>query len=309
MDIQTKIAILAITVIIPISTFYVWNSDQSFGSASSDSTKISIIASFYPLYEFSREIGQNKVSVSLLVPPGIEPHDWEPTVSDMQKIHQSELIIINGIGFENWINDIDITNSDIIIVDTSKGISIIDNKLLDDDSDHHDEFNGDPHIWLNPVMAKIQVTNIANALASIDPANEKYYRENSLSYIEKLDLLDNKIKNELSSCNKDIIVFHNAFSYFTKEYGLNQHTIIKSSESNAEPSAKNLQHVINLAREYEIDVIFAEENFDTRISQVIADEINGKVLVLSPIEVVDKNSSYLIEMTNNLSNLKEALCN
>lgn len=309
MDIQTKIAILAIAVIIPISSFYVWNSDQSFASAPSDSTKISIIASFYPLYEFSREIGQDKVSVSLLVPPGIEPHDWEPTVSDLQKIHQSDLIIINGIGFENWINDIDITNSDIIIVDTSKGISIIDNKFLHDDSNHHDEFNGDPHIWLNPVMAKIQVTNIANALALIDPINEKYYKENSLSYIEKLDSLDNKIKNELSSCNKDIIVFHNAFSYFTREYGLNQHTIIQSNESNAEPSAKNLQHVINLAREYKIDVIFAEENFDTRISQVIANEINGKVLVLSPIEVVDKNSNYLIEMTNNLSNLKEALCN
>ncbi len=309
MDIQTKIAILAIAVIIPISSFYVWNSDQSFASAPSDSTKISIIASFYPLYEFSREIGQDKVSVSLLIPPGIEPHDWEPTVSDLQRIHQSDLIIINGIGFENWINDIDTTNSDIIIVDTSKGISIIDNKLLHDDSDHHDEFKGDPHIWLNPVMAKIQVTNIADALALIDPTNEKYYRENSLSYIEKLDQLDNKIKNELSNCKKEIIVFHNAFSYFAIEYGLNQHTIIKSSESNAEPSAKNLENIIKLARDYKINIIFTEENINARVSQVIANEINGKVLVLSPIEVVDKNSSYLIEMINNLSNLKEALCN
>lgn len=309
MDSQTKTAILAIAVIIPISSFYVWNSEQSFVLASSDSADISIIASFYPLYEFTKEIGQNKINVSLLVPPGIEPHDWEPTVNDLQKMHQADLIVINGIGFENWVDDIDIVNSDVSIVDTSNGISIIDNTLFDQDSEHNVHLNGDPHIWLNPVMAKIQVTNIVNALISIDPNNEKFYRQNAISYQEKLDALDKKIRNELSSCNKDFIVFHNAFSHFAIEYDLNQHTIIKSNESHAEPTSKTLEKTIKLARQYGIDVIFTEEEFDSRVSQVIANEINGKVLVLSPIEVIDENSNYLIKMENNLSNLKEALCN
>ncbi len=309
MDNQTKTALLAIAVIIPISSFYVWNSDQSFVSASSDTTEISIIASFYPLYEFSKEIGQDKVSVSLLVPPGIEPHDWEPTVNDLQKMHQSDLVVINGIGFENWINEIDTGTSGAIIVDTSNGISIMNNKLPEGDLDHNNYLNGDPHIWLNPIMAKIQVTNIANALISIDPINENFYKQNAISYKEKLDALDQKIKNDLATCNKDFIVLHNAFSYFAIEYSLNQHTIIKSNESNAEPSSKNLENVINLAHQYGINVIFTEEEFNSRVSQVIANEINGKVLVLSPIEVIDENSNYITKMENNLLNLKEALCN
>jgi len=299
MDDQTKIAIIAIVTIIPILSFAVWNTDQSIVSATADSTEISVMTSFYPLYEFTKQVGQNKVQVSLLVPPGIEPHDWEPTINELQKMYESNLIVINGIGFESWADDIDTINSGIVIVDTSAGISLINN----------DYSSVDPHIWLNPVMAKTQVTNIVNALVKIDPTNEKFYRDNAKSYQAKLDSLDTKIKNELSACKKDFITFHNAFSYFSIQYDLNQHTITKSNDSYSEPTLKILEQIINLAKKFNIDVIFAEESLDTRTSQVIANEIGAKVLVLSPIEVGDENSNYLSKMENNLSNLKEALCN
>ena len=298
MDRQTKAAILVITVIIPISSLFVWNSDQTIVSASSDSTEISVIASFYPLYEFSKEVGQEKIEVSLLVPPGIEPHEWEPTINELQKMHQSDLIVINGLGFENWIEDFDIVNSDVMIVDTSEDISVIKDEI----------FQGDPHIWLNPAMAKIQVTNIADALIKIDPVNEKYYRQNAKSYLDKLDSLDAKIKNQLATCKKDFIAFHNAFSYFSIQYNLSQHTIINSNDPHVEPTSKTLEEIINLAQQYDIDVIFTEEAVDPRTSQVIANEIGARVLVLSPIEVIDENSNYIMKMGNNLSNLKEALC-
>jgi len=298
MDRQTKAAILVIAVIIPISSLFVWNSDQAIVSASSDSTEISVIASFYPLYEFSKEVGQEKIEVSLLVPPGIEPHEWEPTINELQKMHQSDLIVINGLGFENWIEDFDIVNSNVMIVDTSEGISVIKDEI----------FQGDPHIWLNPAMAKIQVTNIADALIKIDPVNEKYYRQNAKSYLDKLDSLDTKIKNQLATCKKDFIAFHNAFSYFSIQYNLNQHTIINSNDPHVEPTSKTLEEIINLAQQYDIDVIFTEEAVDPRTSQVIANEIGARVLVLSPIEVIDENSNYIMKMGNNLSNLKEALC-
>jgi len=307
MDRQTKTAIFAIAIIIPASSFYVWTSDQTFVSASSDSAEISVITSFYPLYEFAKQVGQDKVQVSLLVPPGIEPHDWEPTINELQKMHEADLIIINGIGFENWVNDIDIVNSDVTIVDTSNGISIISDMISNEEiSDEHNF--GDPHIWLNPVMAKTQVTNIVSAFVEIDPSNEKYYRQNAESYQNKLDLLDSKIQNELSQCKKDFIAFHNAFSYFAIQYNLNQHTIIESNESHANPTPKSLENVINLANNFDIDIIFTEEGVDIRTSQIIANEISGRVLVLSPIEVMDKNSDYIMRMENNLSNLKEALC-
>ena len=299
MDNQTKIAIIAIVTIIPILSFAVWNTDQSIISAAADSTEISVMTSFYPLYEFTKQVGQDKVRVSLLVPPGIEPHDWEPTINELQKMYEANLIVINGIGFESWVDDIDTINSGIVIVDTSAGISLI----------NIDHSSVDPHIWLNPVMAKTQVTNIVNALVKIDPTNEKFYRDNAKSYQAKLDSLDTKIKNELSACKKDFITFHNAFSYFSIQYDLNQHTILRSNDSHSEPTLKTLEQIINLAKKFNIDVIFAEEALDTRTSQVIANEIGAKVLVLSPIEVGDENSNYLSKMENNLSNLKEALCN
>jgi zinc transport system substrate-binding protein len=309
MDNQTKAAILAIAVIIPISSAYVWNSDQSFVSASSGTAELSAIVSFYPLYEFTKQVGQDKVNVSLLIPPGIEPHDWEPTVNDLQKMHEADLIVINGIGFESWADDIDTVNSDVIIVDTSKGISIIDGDMIKANSDLHDHSVGDPHIWLNPVMVKTQVQNIVDALISIDPDNEKFYIQNAKSYQDKLDALDAKIKDELSSCNKDFIAFHNAFSYFAVEYGLNQHSIVNSNEPNIGPTLKTLEAVINLAQTFDIDVVFTEETVDTRTSQVIANEIGARVLVLSPIETIGDDSDYFLKMENNLSNLKEALCN
>jgi len=310
MDNQAKIAIIAIVTIIPILSFAVWNTDQSIISAAADSTEISVMTSFYPLYEFTKQVGQDKVRVSLLVPPGIEPHDWEPTINELQKMYEANLIVINGLGFESWVDDIDTINSDVVIVDTSKGISlIIDDDALRKDGYHFDRSTADPHIWLNPVKAKTQIQNILDALVSVDPKNEKFYRQNAQSYQDKLDALDSKIRTELSSCNKDFIAFHNAFSYFAIQYGLNQHSIVDSNESNIGPTPKTLETVINFAQTFDIDVIFTEELVDIRSSQVIANEIGAKVLVLSPIEVGDENSNYLSKMENNLSNLKVALCN
>ncbi len=310
MDEQTKLAILAIAIIIPILSLLVWNSDQAIISASSDSTQITVIASFYPLYEFTKQVGKEKVEVLLLVPSGVEPHDWEPTITDLQKLHQSNIIVINGIGFENWVDDIDTVNSKVLVVDTSEGISLINDSFFqkDENKDHDDYSLADPHIWLNPLMAKIQVSNIADALIQIDPNNKIFYQKNAKSYISKLEYLDEKIKNELSTCKKDFIAFHKAFSHFAIQYELNQHTIINSNAPNIEPTSKTLEEIIKLAKNFGINVIFTEEAVDTRTSEVIATEIGARVLVLSPIEVMNENSDYIMKMENNLSNLKEALC-
>ena len=117
--------------------------------------------------------------------------------------------------------------------------------------------SGDPHIWLNPIYAKIQVQNIANAFSNLDPENQQYYQLNAAKYIEQLDLLDSKIRNELSNCNSDFIAFHDAFSYFADEYDLNQHTILSSNDPHGEATAKTLENVISLARELNIKVIFS----------------------------------------------------
>ncbi len=293
---QTRIAIISIVVIIPLSSFAVLNSSQSIilDEPKINEQKVVAIASFFPLYEFTKEIGREKVDVTLLVPSGVEPHDWEPTIKDLQLLQQADVIIINGIGFENWIDNIDSVNSDVKVVDTSIGISILES---------------DPHIWLNPVMAQKQVENIVDSLSKVDPLNEKYYKQNGISYIKKLEELDNKISYELSSCKKDFIAFHDAFSYFANQYDLNQHTVLKSNEPHEEPTSKSLENIINLARDLDSNVIFTEEAVDKRASQVIANEIGGKVLTLSPLEVGDSQTDYIKKMEENLLHLKEALCN
>ena len=304
MDNQSKTAIIAIAIVIPLSSLAVWNLDQpvmSYASANANQ-KIVAITSFYPLFEFTKEVGGDTVEVSQLIPFGIEPHDWEPTVKDLQKMQQADLIVINGIGFENWVNDFDSINTDVVIVDTSKDITTNENTLT--------KHPTDPHIWLNPVMAKKQVENIADALMQIDPTNKEYYSINENAYILRLEQLDEKIKQELSQCKKkDFISFHRAFTYFADQYGLVQHSIIESNEPHAEPTSKNLENIINLAKNLGIDVIFTEEAIDTRTSEVIADEIGGTVLVLSPLEIGDKNTDYIEKMEQNLLYLKEGLCN
>ena len=132
-------------------------------------------------------------------------------------------------------------------------------------------------------------------------------KKNAVNYIQELDLLDSKIRKELSNCNHDFIAFHDAFSYFAEEYDLIQHTIISSNDPHAEPTARTLENVISLAIDLNLRVIFTEETADPRTSQVIADEIGGKILVLSPLEIAD-DGDYVSRMTKNLDNLKEALC-
>ena len=297
MNIQIKFAILAIIIVIPLSSIVVYGTDSNQQFQKIESDKLQIISSFYPLHEFSQIIGQEKVDAILLVPIGVEPHDWEPTIKDVQQMQKSDLIIINGIGFENWVDSLHENNYQGKIIDTSNKISI---KNLDDNSK-------DPHIWLNPVTVKTQVQNIANAFSDSDPENQQYYQSNAAKYIEQLDLLDVKIRNELSQCNNDFIAFHDAFSYFADEYDLNQHTIISPNNSHGEATARTLENIISTANTLNIKVIFSEEAVDPKTSEIIANEIGGKVLILSPIEIAS-DGNYISKMTENLKNLKVALC-
>ena len=297
MNIQIKFAILAIIIVIPLSSIVVYGTDSNQQFQKIESDKLQIISSFYPLHEFSQIVGQEKVDAILLVPIGVEPHDWEPTIKDVQQMQKSDLIIINGIGFENWVDSLRENNYQGKIIDTSDKILV---KKLDDNSK-------DPHIWLNPVTVKTQVQNIANAFSDSDPENQQYYQSNAAKYIEQLDLLDVKIRNELSQCNNDFIAFHDAFSYFADEYDLNQHTIISPNNSHGEATARTLENIISTANTLNIKVIFSEEAVDPKTSEIIANEIGGKVLILSPIEVAS-DGNYISKMTENLKNLKVALC-
>jgi len=223
MNSDRRAAILAISIVIPLSVFVLWSSENNHVTGFAEKRQLKVLASFYPLYEFTKIIGGERIDVSVIVPSGIEPHDWEPTIQDLQKMQNADIIVINGINLEPWITKLVSVNPDILIVDTSNGISLLEK----DKHMFNNKIQNDPHIWLDPVLAKKQIQNIVDGLIRIDPQNTDYYQENANAYNSKLILLDNKIRNELSICvKKDFLAFHDAFSYFANEYGLNQNTVI-----------------------------------------------------------------------------------
>jgi zinc transport system substrate-binding protein len=274
--------------------------------------KIKVVASFYPIFEFVKKVGGDRVEVSSLIPAGIEPHDYEPTIQQVQNAETADMLVFNGAGFEGqWLKNINAK----FVVDTSKGLN-----LTGSTNEHASDGQGgallDPHIWLDPLLAKQQVENIRDGLIKVDPANAAYYNENAKRFITELDNLDRTIRLGLSNCEKrDFIAFHNAFRYFANRYSLVQHSI-QGLSPEVEILPQRLQQIIGLARDMGLDTIYYEELLDPRLADVIAQEIpNGKVLVLSPIEGIDKEEQkagvgYLDKMKENVENLKVGLkCN
>jgi zinc transport system substrate-binding protein len=282
------------------------NRFTSAGTSNVNTPKIKIVASFFPVYEFVRKVGGDKVDSSVLIPLGTEPHDFDPTIQQIQDVESAAVLVYNGAGMEaTWINKVNPK----FAVDTSNGIHL----LTDNDPEIHAPT--DPHIWLDPILAIQQVENIRDGLSKVDPGNASYYDQNAQKFIEQLKSLDASIRGNLSGSNcakMDFIAFHNAFSYFAKQYGLNQHSI-QGLTPEGEILPQRLVQVVQLAKNLGINIIYSEDLIDPRSSQAIADEIpNGKVMVLSPIEGINKQEQqqgigYLEKMYQDLSTLKEGL--
>ena len=270
-------------------------------NVSDSSHKLVVISSILPIDEFVKKVGGDKIESSLIIPTGIEPHDFDPTINQIQTISSSDVLVYNGLGIENWLTKIDPPHK----IDAS-------NELNASYSDRRN-MTFDPHVWLDPVLAKKQVENIRDGLISIDPGNKDTYNSNAKSFLAQLDELDKTIRGKLESCKKkDFISFHNSFSYFAKRYGLTQHSISETGPE-AEVTPARLAEIINVAKNLGLDVIYSEELMDPRYALIIAQEIpNGKVLVLSPIEGLTKNEQiagigYIDKMHENIKNLSMGL--
>ena len=278
--------------------------EPSLISSNTNQSRIKVVASFYPVYEFVKEIGGNKVDVTSLIPIGVEPHDFEPTIQQIQNAETADLVVYNGAGLEKWIDKINAKFK----VEASQGLNL----LMSNDTGNSGTY--DLHVWLDPILAEMEVENIRDALVKIDPANTQYYKANADRFIGKLNDLDYRIKTELATCNKkDFIAFHNAFTYFANRYGLNQHSIHQGLTPEGEVLPQRLQEVIELARDLGLHTVYSEDLVDPRSSEVIAQEIpNGKVLILSPIEGINSEEQragigYLNKMNENVENLKIGL--
>jgi zinc transport system substrate-binding protein len=309
---QSRAALAAIATLIPLAMIATLYTGRPALQDRQEQEKITVVASFYPLYEFASKIVGDMAEVSSLVPAGVEPHDWEPTAEDVSKGRAANVLIINGAGFERWVNDLEAK----FIVNTSEGIEFNyeEENEAETANEHGHEGNGvNPHVWLDPMLAKHQVDKIRDAMTRSDPANADYYNQNAVRFTTELDSLDAFIRSELASCDKlDFIAFHDAFIYFSERYGLMQHSI-QGVSPEGEILPQTIQQIIELANGLDINVIYSEDLIDSRLADTIANEIpDGKVLVLSPIEGVSEEEQaagigYIDKMKQNIVNLKEGL--
>lgn len=302
--------------------------------ATASASKLKVVTSFYPLYEFSRNVAGDKADVVNLVPGGVEPHDWEPTAQDMKRIQESGVFVYNGAGMESWVDKaLDSVKQDkTIIVEASKDLELMegagedghdhdhahdhdhDGKEEKDgkDHDHAEEKGMDPHVWLDPVLAQKQVKAIQAALEKADPANQEDYKKNADAYIAKLQELDGAFKEGLSGAKrKEFVTQHAAFGYLAKRYGLTQVPIAGLSPEQ-EPSPGEMGEIVQFAKEKQVKTIFFETLVAPKVAETVAKEVGAKTAVLNPIEgLTDKDKAdkldYIGIMKNNLAALRAAL--
>jgi zinc transport system substrate-binding protein len=246
-------------------------------SQKESSGQINVATTIAPLGEFVRAVGGDRVAVAVLVPPGAEPHTYEPVPSQMREVAEADLYVENGVGLESWMASILEVNPRMLVVDTSKGVDIIGR----DADASGSTIARDPHIWLSPRDAMIQVQNICDALIEVDPAGRDYYINNTKDYIAKLKALDAELNSTFAQTkNKKFVVLHPAWIYFARDYSLDQ---ISIEEEMKEPGPRYLAEVVDLAKANNITTVFVEPQYNPKMGEVIAKEINGRVVSIDDL--------------------------
>lgn len=305
-------------LILTVSILLMACSNGGTSQVKREEDKLNVYSSFYPMYDFAKKIGKDKINIKNLIPAGTEPHDWEPTPKDLVNIGDSDVFIYSGAGMESWIDKVseNVKNDDMDMVEASKGIDLLDSEEKESSknksSDEHEHGEYDPHVWLDPENAKIQMKNIKDAFSKADSKNKDFYEKNYEENVVKLDSLDQKFKDEIGKTkNKDIVVAHEAFGYLCNTYGINQ-IAIEGLSPDSEPDAARMVEITNFAKKNNIKYIFFEELVSSKVSNTLAKEVGAKTEVLNPLEgLTDKQikdgEDYFSIMEKNLKSILKAL--
>lgn len=249
---------------------------SNVGVPSSRGDRLTVVATFFPLYDWASNIVGDKAAVVNLTPPGMDPHDLDPTPQDLSVIVSSSVFIYSGTGMEAWVQKVlpTIDSARTVVVDVTLGIDIM----------YSETGHPDPHFWLDPIASITAVENIELGIAQADPMNAGYYRQNTQNYVGRLEALHEAFVANLTSVRiRTFITFHEAFGYWKRAYNLTEMGIY-GFEPQGEPSAAHMQELVSLAKRYRITTVLASNLDDPRWCQVLADQIDGKVLVLDPLE-------------------------
>lgn len=287
------------------------------------SAKLQVITSLFPLYDFARTIAGDKGEVSLLLPPGMEPHSFEPKPDDIMRIGKAGLFIYTNRYMEPWAETIlkGIDRRKLRVVDAGQGVIYL--KAGADEEHEHAGHVGhdveghaggmDPHIWLDFGNARIIVANILAGFVAADPANASYYRANAAGLVAKLEELDQRYQRGLASCATKVFLHggHFTFGYLARRYGLEYHSLSGVS-SESEPSASRMAAMARQIKQSGVRYLFAEELLSPRLTETLAEETGVGVLKLHGAHNLGRDDfqrgvTFIGLMEENLNNLQKGL--
>lgn len=279
--------------------------------------KLVVVTTLFPLFDFARIVGGDKAEVSLILPPGVEAHAFEPRPEDAARVTKSDLFIFTNEYMEPWAVKFvkGLNAGNVTLVDSSRGVTFLRaGKAEAGESGHGDGM--DPHIWLDFNNARIMVDNIAGAMGSRDPANREYYLANAAAEKQQLKKLDDDFTAGLTSCPKRVILHggHYTFGYLAKRYGL-RYESASAVNADAEPTPAKLIALVKQVRAMDLKYVFSEELLSPRVSEMIAKEAGASVLLLHGAHNISKEDftsgvTFITLMNRNLANLRTGLqCN
>lgn len=254
--------------------------------------RLKVAASIVPLADFCEQVGGDLVEVRCLVPPGAGcGHTFEPTAGSMEFVSGARVFVENGLGLESWATDVlkKVTGPGVVTVDASSAIQrglLLPTREQDElENVKPGEVIFDPHVWLDPSLAALQVEAVRDGLMKADPANSSVYEENARAYIGRLEALDEELKAELSAVRgESFVATHPTWTYLARHYGLHQIGVIEELPGK-EPSAKEIGRLIDKVRETRVKAVFSEPQLSPKALEIIAKDAGPdvKVAMVDPV--------------------------
>jgi len=247
----------------------------SSGGTAMTGRQITVAATTTQIQDFVKNVGGNRVTVAGILKPNVDPHNYEPTVSDVNSIAKADVIFVHGVGLDSWIGKtITNANAKAPVVTTTDGVNIR--------KGDENEPQGDPHVWFDPTNVQMMVMNIASGLTMVDSAGASVYQQNANAYAAQLTQMDMQVQdiyNQVPKEQRKLVTNHDAFRYLANRYDLTiVGAVIPSLSDTAEPSAKQVNDLIDTIRKEQVKAIFAESSANPKVAQQVAKETNIKIV-------------------------------
>lgn len=281
-----------------------------------DSGRLRVVTTLFPLYDFVRIVGGEAVEVTLLLPPGVEPHSFEPKPEDVLNVARADIFIYTSTEMEPWAEKLvrGVSRSGKPVkLEAGSGARYLSAVSGADDAHHHHDGARDPHVWLDIRNAMVMVDTIAGALVTAAPGKRELFMKNAAAYKKQLAALERRFSTGLAECKSREFIHggHYAFAYLADSYQLKYISAFGVS-AESEPSPRKLMELVSTIRRHKLDYIFYEELLSPRIAQTVAVETGAKLLKLHGIHNLTRaelegGATYLSLMEQNLVNLGKGL--